>query len=155
MPTVQGYKKLNTTIKTIIRLSQKYDVNVSFLNFENQGGAYHYQTDTIEISHDYEKRRTACLGIFFHELGHSHCHKNRLWKDYHIRKPIYGKKKIDHFMSISFRVENWVDRWAEKEMRKNFKSLKFCPSYRTKEHKEWLHNYYTEFFKWRKEAYGK
>ncbi len=56
MPTVKGYKKLNSTVKTIIGLSNKYDVNVEFMDFENAGGFYHPQTDTIEISHTIAKK---------------------------------------------------------------------------------------------------
>lgn len=68
------------------------------------------------------------FSILFHELGHKHCSKNRIWSSYHVNdidKPGLTKKEWKAFKITAYKAECWVDKWAENEMKKFFPNIKY------------------------------
>jgi hypothetical protein len=80
------------------------------------------------------------IETFFHELGHVHCYRNKIFPAYHkYKNKKYTRQAI---LSTAFRAENYVDRWAEAECKTWFPEYEWHGSYRTEASRKWLMDYY-------------
>ena len=71
------------------------------------------------------------LSTFFHEIGHLHCWEHKLWKSYHVGRPLslLNAEEKKKYIRTALKAERWVDDWAKKEMRKHFPNLPYIASY--------------------------
>jgi hypothetical protein len=89
------------------------------------------------------------LSVLFHEAGHVHCFRNRIYPAYH---GIWGismlsKKEKRAVVLTGWKAEQYVDRWAEKEMKKHFPKYKFIGTYKGEDDRKWLHD--NHLYKWK------
>lgn len=96
-------------------------------------------------------RKDAMLSIFFHELGHKHCHDMGIWRWYHTRymrngRYWYTKKLLNGIVKTGLKAEKWVDRWAEKTMKLYFPDIKYLVGY-NEEGVKWYKENYIPWFK--------
>lgn len=128
--------------KIIIKdLAKQYNVKVVFKRIPGWAGMY-TSPDLIEI----DSQTSIMLEVFFHELGHYYCWKNKIFPIYHNRAPA---KKINfrNVMFTAYRAERWVDDWGKRECRKHFPNFPWQGAYRTKADKEFLYdNIKDEFY---------
>jgi hypothetical protein len=137
-----------TARKLIGEFARYYDVDVYFYtekDIKSRGGFYRPfgAKPGIYINMDSEK----WLDIFFHELGHNHCHKNGIWKSYHTRGRrskcgllFYPAAIARAAMRTGYRAECWIDRWAQKEMQRWFPGMSYQNGYEGKpDTKKWLY----------------
>lgn len=123
----------------IEQLAYDYQVEVEFTKLDEAGGLF-LAPNTLVI----DERSTRPLEVFFHELGHYHCYRNKIFPAYHrsVRRPkMYSKQAV---LSTAFRAEKWVDQWAERECHKYFPNYEWEGSFRTDADRRWLNNYYQD-----------
>ena len=125
-------------------------IRLDYFNDESASGYCEFNEGIIYINLNKNKNRSEYYSTLFHELGHIHCYKNNIWKKYHIvKKRISDLTKEEKLGLIrtGLKAEVWVDKWAEKEMKKYYPNLKYHQSYRTTSSKKWLHKNYLSKFK--------
>lgn len=97
-------------------------------------GLAHLEKSSIRLNSAIDASEASFFSALFHEIGHIHCYKNNIW-------PVYHKRKIDTaallraFKLTAYKAECWIDKWAEKEMKKHLPSLNYVVSYRPKDKK--------------------
>ncbi len=109
-------------------LASRYAVGVSYRNLGDVAG----ETDgtggsgmTLNSTLDNE---TELLSAFYHELGHIHCTRTGLHKEYHDPALFHRSKKYCDWRE-AWKVERWVDRWAEREARQSSPGLRVYKAY--------------------------
>lgn len=125
-------------IKLLRGVCKKYNVRIRFVKMRGFDGECSPNGKIIFVN-----KKLSCRGMaqtVFHELGHSYCIKNGIWKQFH--------KNASYPAIKSFIVENWIEWWAKREwdhygMRKIFGQYQF--SYLKKNKKKLL--------KWIKKVY--
>jgi hypothetical protein len=127
------------TIYFLRELCKKNKVKVSFRKVD---GDFYGECETtgkkININKNSSKKQMVMT--VFHELGHVHCIRNRIWSDFH-NKSKYSYKK-------AFLAENWIEWWAKNNwdksgMRKYFGQYKFFYSKKDKKQiLEWIKKNY-------------
>lgn len=88
------------------------------------------------------KKRMIC--VLFHELGHIYCYKNKIWDSYHYNKRISELTSKEKRLVIltGLKAERWVERWAEKEVKKYFPRIKYpFGYYQDEKAKYYIKNY--------------
>jgi len=122
----------------ITDLANTYKVHVVFKKLKHNLA----QCDGHKIEIDLYKcsSRSEGIGAFFHELGHLHCHKKGIWKNYHNRNKYY-------MIQTGLKAERWVDRWAERELKKWYPRMKYNSVYNTKYGRDWYHKHYLAQFR--------
>jgi hypothetical protein len=127
------------------QIASEYKVNIDF-RIKKLSGTASCITSTISINSNRNEEKF--FSALFHEIGHIHCYRNRIWPAYHYNG-ILTWAIAKEFKRTAFRAECWVDRWAKKEMKKYFPMLKFDGSYdfKTKKGKDFLDEYYESFYK--------
>jgi len=116
--------------KLLKELSIEYNIKLHFTkSLPDSDGISRYWRNSISISLNQSAK--SMLSAFFHEIGHIHCFKNGLWTSYHVNKPLefLSKKEKIKYIKTAVKAEKWVDRWAEKEMKKHFPELKYYRGY--------------------------
>jgi hypothetical protein len=126
------YMRINKRItrRLLYELALEYDVRLHFTNQDNSiHGSARYWNKSISINA--KQSGISMLSTFFHEVGHVHCWKNKIWTSFHVDKPIIhltaSEKRL--YMLTALKAERWVDRWAKKEMKKHFPRKHYIESY--------------------------
>lgn len=103
----------------------------------SQAGYCDYESSSIYINSNFTDRNII-LSILFHELAHLECYKNHKWSGYHRAK--YAEEQVN----CGLKAERYCDRWAEMELYKYDKRVKFVKSYAgsNKELKDFLKNFF-------------
>lgn len=125
----------------IKKLSEKYEVEIIFEKMDDLGGYILYDNPkAIFITESYKNKRADFLRIFFHELGHIHCIRNRKWKAYHSSFAIYKDKKTYYkkYIHTALKAEKWVDSWAAKELKKYDNRVKYDFPFSNKNIEKWF-----------------
>lgn len=128
--------------KEINLLSKKYNVNVIFEDFDDLGGyIIPNNSNYIFIANSCKKNRSEVLRIFFHELGHIFCLRNKIWEAYHSSfRSYYNKKRYyKNYLMTALKAERWVDNWAYNELKKYDKRIKYDFPYSGEEAKKWFY----------------
>ena len=103
--------------KEFHKIARQHGVKLNIKKISSiAAGEYYVLSDKINIDRDSVKRNLPF--IFFHELGHSHCAKNNIWKMYHDVNNTWKDYKL-----TALKAEKWIDLWAEKEVNKFFKNV--------------------------------
>ncbi len=102
-----------------------------------QSGYCHYENYNIFINNSITDRNVI-LSVLFHELGHLECYKNYKWNGYHRAK--YAKGQV----GCALKAERYCDRWAEMELYKYDKRVKYIKFYSGDNKK--LREFLKEFF---------
>lgn len=115
--------------KIISELALLYGVRLHYEKTKNQHGEARYWSNSISIN--LNQSGVSMLSTFFHEIGHVYCFQKGIWKSFHINKPVeeLTKNEKRKYISTALKAERWVDKWAEKEMKKHFPRLKYVDSY--------------------------
>lgn len=109
-------------------------------------GQYNVDTRNIKIALVNDERDL--IQTYFHELGHGYCIKNGLWKSYH-KSTLNNTQEVDLYIRTALKAERWVDKWAEKEMKKHFPDLKYKPYYMEDRFVKWFRdNILNEMKEW-------
>lgn len=119
------------------KICKEYSAKVYFQKMrQSQAGYCDYENSSIYINSDFNDRGII-LSILFHELAHLECYKTHKWTGYHRAK--YAKDQIN----CALKAERYCDRWAEMELYKYDKRVKFVKFYHgdNKELKEFLKNF--------------
>lgn len=111
--------------KEFHRIARKNGVK---LNIKSMLGGWYCITEN-RISINRNAKKQVLPFMFFHELGHSHCCKNNIWKNYHN----WSSKTWKGYKSTALKAEKWIDSWAETEVNKFFKNVDSYKPYHTKE----------------------
>lgn len=132
-------------------IARQYKVRLYFNKEENLSGYFANKNGRVSI----HLCKYARIKTFFHELGHLHCYRNKIYTTYHNCNNImpsmlssceYSLWKKS-FIATALRAERWVDNWGEKEMKKHFPKRKYEHSYKEKDSAKWLKNYFKPYFK--------
>lgn len=129
--------------KIIIDLSREYNIRVHFVKTGTDYGSARYWNRSISIN--INQTRSAMISTFFHELGHIYCWEKKIWKSFHVNKPLQYLTKSQKlkYLRTALKAEKWIDRWAEKEMKKHFTKIKYINSYdniNRNEFTKWIKN---------------
>lgn len=141
-----------TTKEEIKAICKYYGVDVEFMKYSyGCCGFSDYTNFKIRITPKaFRHGRGVLLITTFHELGHIYCYINSIYKKYHYSKP-YNKltKKDKKAVRLTgFKAECFVERWAEKEMKKYYPSMKYRAYYGNEESKKWLReNHLNKWYK--------
>lgn len=125
----QVIKKLDR----ILKLHYKHLYNRVYYKLGSDGqtaGIYNTLTRNICITFNKKTDERELIQTVFHELGHGFCIKYNKWPSYHTLA-ICDKNEAKRYVNTSLKAERWVDRWAEKEMKKHFPQLKYKALYFT------------------------
>ena len=146
--------------KEIIKVIAKiHKVRVYYFNYESRGWGFHavrrYKNGKVEDSIYISNQSPCLLSVFFHELGHSHCYRNKIWAAYHRcdvkwrkQKIVYPKELMIKIIRTGYKAERWVDRWAEKRLKLINPKIKYRSGYDgTKESKKWLDDNHLSFYR--------
>lgn len=123
-------KITKSNVQEIIRsLSKQYKVRTTFSKSIKCRGLSRYWRRSITINSTCTTREQ--MSVFFHELGHIYCYDNGLWKNYHLDKFPGDMTDEEKWLcyNTAIKAERWIDKWAEKEMKKHYPDLKFITSY--------------------------
>lgn len=127
-------------IKECRKLAAKYGVKVYFKPLSGPiSGCCDCENEIIKINSSC-KLRQDILSVFFHELGHVICYRKGIWSKYHIDT---GDR--EQMMKSALKAERWVDRFAEHELYKYDKRIRYLAAYDgdDKQLKAFLENYYS------------
>lgn len=118
-----------TATRLLQELSKDYEVKIYFSNTSFIDGCARYWNNSISVS--LRQTPVGMLSTFFHEIGHLHCWENKLWRSYHVTKPLklLTSEEKKKYIRTALKSERWVDNWAKKEMRKHFPNLSYIESY--------------------------
>lgn len=111
---------------------------VYFIRLKNtQAGYCDYENSSIYINSSFADRNLI-LSVLFHELAHLECYKNYKWNNYHRAK--YAEDQVN----CGLKAERYCDRWAEMELYKYDKRVRFVKSYNgdNKELREFLRGFF-------------
>lgn len=107
------------------KIAKQHDVKLSIKRLKRASGTYTEEENKIMIDSSLDKKSLPF--VFFHELGHLHCVRNKIWKTYHDFNNTWQAYK-----ATALKAEKWIDSWAEKEVVKYFKNVNSYKPY----HKE-------------------
>jgi hypothetical protein len=119
--------------KIISELALLYGVRLHFEKTRKQHGEARYWINSISVN--LNQSGISMLSTFFHEIGHVYCYQKGIWKSFHINKPLEDLTNSERkkYIATALKAERWVDRWAEKEMKKHFPRLKYMETYLSEE----------------------
>lgn len=69
------------------------------------------------------------LKTILHEVGHIHCVRNGIFKNYHVTESPQTPEEKGLYYSTALRAERWVDKWASNELKKWNRYLKYDFAY--------------------------
>lgn len=110
-------------------LARRYGVRLYFNSDGESLGQARYWDRSISVYKGQTPSRM--VSVFFHELGHIHCHDEGKWRSYHNMKPP-GKlsdRERELMVRTGLRAERWIDRWARREMHKHFPRMRYHTNY--------------------------
>jgi hypothetical protein len=122
-------------VKRILsELAQEYSIRIFYSSSNNYYWRYisgHTSSNNASLTISTNQSASYMISTFFHELGHIHCFKTGKWQAFHIHKnPRYmSKTEKSLYLRTAVKAEKWVDKWAEKEMKKHFPQIKYSPGY--------------------------
>ena len=100
-------------LKNIIKeIKNKYNVNIVYKKHLNNIAEYNDNLKTIIIKSEYKNNINDLIPILFHELGHKYCFDNNIFYHYH------NETNLRLAKLTALKAERYVDRWANKEMKK-------------------------------------
>jgi hypothetical protein len=104
---------------------------------KSQAGYCDYENSSIYINSGFDNRNTI-LCVLFHELAHLECYKNHKWSSYH------RAECAEDQIKCGLKAEKYCDRWAEMELYKYDKRVRFIKFYSgdNKELKKFLKNFF-------------
>ena len=115
------------TEKKIVRmLAEQYKVKLAFIADREFRGSF-IAPNLVQLSEDAHNDVTSMIGTFFHELGHVHAYRNKIFKAYH-RLPV-SRKNRTVILATAVRAERWVDNWGRLECLKHFPQFKWTKTY--------------------------
>ena len=120
------------------KICKEYSAKVYFHRInKSQAGYCDYENSSIYINSSFTDRNII-LSVLFHELAHLVCYKNHKWNSYHRAK--YAEDQINS----GLKAERYCDRWAEMELYKYDKRVRFIKFYNgdNKELKRFLKNFF-------------
>lgn len=105
------------------KICKKYSAKVYFKSLKSSEAGYcDYENSNIYISSNFADRNII-LSVLFHELGHLECYRSNKWKNYH--RAERAKEQIN----CGLKAERYCDRWAEMELYKYDKRVKYIKFY--------------------------
>lgn len=125
-------------IRECRKICEKYSAKVYFHRInKSQAGYCDYENSSIYINSSFTDRNII-LSVLFHELAHLVCYKNHKWNNYHRAK--YAEDQLNS----GLKAERYCDRWAEMELYKYDKRVRFIKFYNgdNKELKRFLKNFF-------------
>lgn len=135
---MQKYSKFRSEALSFLR--KEYKIKINLRAMKNREGFALINDNKIIVKNDI-KSDDYFLSTLFHEIGHIHCYRNRIYPAYHhvsCLSSLTKKQKIAAVLT-GFRAEKFVDKWASIEMKKHFPKRKFIFSYVGVLDKDWLH----------------
>jgi len=121
--------KRETTVRRIKELARDYRVKLFFNKKTDSLGQARFWARSISVNRDLAPRQM--LSVFFHELGHIHCHEHGKWSSYHNVKPNdeLTERERELMVRTAVKAERWVDGWARAEMAKHFPGVEYFTNY--------------------------
>lgn len=94
-------------------------------------GECDHRAATIRLNTNIQGVTEYKVSVLFHEFGHLHCFRNGIWKTVHPDKFFYELTSEDKRLYIKngLNAEQWIDRWAAKEMAKHYPYMKYHAGY--------------------------
>ena len=136
--------------KDLRALAKEYGCTITFYSKKQEvRGSVAFPNGIIFNTYKLKKKEEAYT-IFFHELGHIHCYKHRIWPSYHyLHTEKITNELIRKFKMTAYKAECWVDNWGRQEMKKRFPKLQYWSAYKPGDRIciEWLRSYYKSVFK--------
>lgn len=115
--------EIDSCIEELKILAKHYKVKVYYSkNLKWAQGLAHKNSFTVSL---YNTNPERLISTFFHELGHIDCKRNGKWKVFHTN----DRTQIQKFRRTAFKAELWIDKWAEKEMKKWKPNMNYVDSY--------------------------
>jgi hypothetical protein len=117
-------------VEEVLRgLARKYCVRLYFNKKKSSLGQARYWARSISIKRD--QPISDMVSVFFHELGHIHCHDEGKWRSYHNTNPPSKLTERERrlILRTGLRAERWIDKWASSEMAKHFPGLRYTSNY--------------------------
>ena len=115
--------------KKVKSLIDYYSVNFKIEEMpDGWGASSNHIANSIQINSKI-KNKGQFYSLILHELGHIHCYKKGIWKNYHLNTMdirCMNNKQKSIKVKIGFKVEKWIDNWAKKK----FEELKLCKKYK-------------------------
>lgn len=133
---------MNSHKKKAIQIVKEAGIKITIRNLRYYSGSYNYFSNTMILSKRMLKTRDFVSAVF-HELGHDYCYKKRIYPAYHNLKFDCNLTRKEKKASIltAWKAEQYVDRWARREMKKHFPNIIYKPGYTTEQEKKWLLDY--------------
>lgn len=129
---------MRQVIKESRAICQQNQAKIRFVRLKSsQAGYCDYENSSIYINSSI-KDRNYILSVLFHELAHLECFRTYKWKNYHRAEFLHEQ------INTALKAEKWCDRWAEMELYKYDKRIRYVKSY-SGSNKE-LKKFLTEFF---------
>jgi hypothetical protein len=118
------------SIKNLLRsLTRKYGVRLYFNKKTESLGQARFWNRSISVCS--EQGPCEMVSVFFHEIGHIHCHDSRKWVGYHNDTPVCNMSQVEKRLIVmtAVRAERWIDRWAMAEMAMHFPEMPYTSNY--------------------------
>jgi len=127
-------------------ICEKYGVKLS-LRIKNYAGTADYRKNVVSVNSDLTK--DSFFSALFHEIGHIHCYRNKIWAAYHYDVETFTEELFNEYKRTAFEAECWIDKWAEEEMKKCFPKLPYFKAFdfETRQGEEYLDNHNKKFYK--------
>lgn len=127
--------------KKLKAIAEQYGAEVIFKSMDL--GGFFSRPKTIAINKNIPNDEA--IQVLFHELGHLHAYKNRLFSCYH--RPKKTRKAMVAFFRTALRAERWVDNWGKREFKKVTRSnARWEPAYASKSEIEYLERYCNSYW---------
>ncbi len=95
------------------KLARRHAVQVKWADLgPDEAGNTYGDKITLDVNMDHY----ATLSAFFHELGHAHCYRNGIFRDYH-EPDLFERTSKYCDWKKGLEIERWVDKWAEQQAR--------------------------------------
>ena len=105
-------------------------------------GQASYHKNYIEIDINNCNSVALFWTIFFHEICHCLCYRQKLYSTYHYDKEPKTQKEIMKFRRVGLKAERFVDQKAEKLLHSFFPHIKYVSGYQDKGIKQWYYKVY-------------
>lgn len=102
----------------VAALARQHNVQVTWADLGDDAG--HTHDDRITLDKNMDAHTT--LSTFFHELGHVHCFRNGIFRDFHETDLFERTAKYCNWKN-GLKVEQWVDKWAEQQAKRDMPEL--------------------------------
>jgi predicted SprT family Zn-dependent metalloprotease len=117
-------RHINTIKKLLTKLSLQHDVQfVIRKNCEIEASTASCGSIYLNFSVFYNINEL--FTFVFHELGHVHCYRNKIWKSYHSR----DRDNVQAAIATAWKAEKWVEAWGKKKMNEYLSVLKYTGEY--------------------------